>query len=244
MNITVKRLLISSLIGASLILRVEFVYAGPTVAFNGHSYQGFDQASIITYEDASAICKGNGGYLAVVTSQSENDFVYTNFGIDKSGVNKNIWLGATEDTANNWHWINGEPWSYTNWAAGQPDGSGGGSQYLLMWAGHNGQWGDSPNGANCGFPGVPSFVCESDSASISTASNCLFNWAETNYAGLFSPADAATQTLPPYTYRYYKNTNAYVGVSSANNDVYYLGPDGNLVDVGNLSGWLTVAKCQ
>jgi len=76
------------------------------------------------------------------------------------------------------------------------------------------------------------------------AADCLFNWAETNYAELFSPAGAATQTLPPYTYRYYKNTNAYVGISSANNDVYYLGPDGNLLDVGNLSAWLAKAKCQ
>jgi hypothetical protein len=87
-------------------------------------------------------------------------------------------------------------------------------------------------------------ISETIELSPTSAADCLFNWAETNYAVLFSPAGAATQTLPPYTYRYYKNTNAYVGVSSANNDVYYLGPDGNLRDVGNLSGWLTQAKCQ
>ncbi len=84
-----------------------------------------------------------------------------------------------------------------------------------------------------------------DASPVPTSpTDCLLNWAETNYVSLFSPAGAATQTLPPYTYRYYKNTNAYVGVSSANNDVYYLGPDGNLLDVGALSGWLTTAHCQ
>ena len=74
-------------------------------------------------------------------------------------------------------------------------------------------------------------------------SDCLLNWAEKNYSQLFSPAGAATQTLSPYYYRYYPNTNAYLGISSANTHVYYLGPDGNLQDEGALSSWLTMAGC-
>ena len=73
---------------------------------------------------------------------------------------------------------------------------------------------------------------------------CLFNWAESFYPGLFSPGGALTQFSSPYTYRYYQNTNVYVGVSSSNNHVYYLGPDGLLQDKGNLSGWLTKAGCK
>ncbi|MEQ1636133.1 MAG: hypothetical protein ABL903_05535 [Methylococcales bacterium] len=70
------------------------------------------------------------------------------------------------------------------------------------------------------------------------------NWAETNYPTLFAPSGASNQTLAPYTYRYYKNTHAYLGVSSADNHVYYLGADGILKDAGDLTGWLTAAKCQ
>jgi len=58
------------------------------------------------------------------------------------------------------------------------------------------------------------------------------------------PAGAPTQVQLPYTYRYYKNTNSYVGVSSVDNHVYYLGPNGVLQDVGQLSQWLSTAGCK
>lgn len=73
---------------------------------------------------------------------------------------------------------------------------------------------------------------------------CLFNWAEKNYASLFAPAGSATAVWTVYTYRYYAATNAYLGVSSADNDVWYKGPDGVLLDAGPLSKWLPLAGCQ
>lgn len=73
---------------------------------------------------------------------------------------------------------------------------------------------------------------------------CLLSWAENAYSNLFLPAGAISQFQSPYTYRYYRNTNSYVGVSLINNHVYYLRPDGVLEDVGDLSGWLTTASCQ
>jgi len=80
---------------------------------------------------------------------------------------------------------------------------------------------------------------------VSTSNiECLFNWAQTSYPSLFSPLVSGLQFFSPYNYRYYKDTNAYVGVSSANNHVYYLGPDGVLLDVGDLFPWLTTAGCQ
>ena len=73
---------------------------------------------------------------------------------------------------------------------------------------------------------------------------CLFGWAEQNYPGLFAPAAATTAVSTVYTYRHYSATNAYLGVSTADNHVYYLGPDGNLQDQGPLSYWLPKADCQ
>ena len=70
------------------------------------------------------------------------------------------------------------------------------------------------------------------------------NWAEGNYQSLFSPAGAQTATSGVYTYRYYAGTNAYVGVSSTDNNVYYMGPDGKLQNEGALAGWLATAGCQ
>jgi triacylglycerol lipase len=74
--------------------------------------------------------------------------------------------------------------------------------------------------------------------------DCLFNWAQTFHPDLFSPAVSGVQFSSPYTYRYYPATNSYVGVSSADNHVYYLGPyDVSPQDVGELSAWLVESGC-
>lgn len=78
------------------------------------------------------------------------------------------------------------------------------------------------------------------------SSDCLFNWAQRAYPTWFSPASASSVAVAPYYYRYYPQTQTYLGTSSANNHVYYYGPlSGNaLLDVGALTGWLTTAGCQ
>ncbi len=76
------------------------------------------------------------------------------------------------------------------------------------------------------------------------AYECLFGWAETNYASLFAPSGSPTALSFPYTYRYYSASKAYLGVSSINNHVYYLGPDGKLQDAGSASYWLPKAGCR
>jgi triacylglycerol lipase len=73
---------------------------------------------------------------------------------------------------------------------------------------------------------------------------CLLNWAQTFHPKLFSPTVSGVQSFPPYTYRYYADTNSYLAVSSADNHVYYLGPnDTSLRDVGDLSVWLKESGC-
>ncbi len=74
--------------------------------------------------------------------------------------------------------------------------------------------------------------------------DCLFNWAEGNYPGLFSPSGAASAFWDMYTYRHYLATNAYLGVSSADSNVYYQGPDGNLQNEGPTAYWLPQSGCQ
>lgn len=81
----------------------------------------------------------------------------------------------------------------------------------------------------------------------STASaDCLFDWAEKNYADWFAPARAPSLTYDVYYYRYYSATNSYLAVSSANKRVYYIGAlsSGGLLDVGDTASWFTAAGCQ
>ena len=82
------------------------------------------------------------------------------------------------------------------------------------------------------------------SAPTLTPVECLFNWAEKNYPNLFAPTGFPSAISTAYTYRNYSSTNAFIGVSSANNHVYYAGQDGNSQDEGPLSNWLYMAGCQ
>nr|MBP7390259.1 hypothetical protein [Chitinophagales bacterium] len=79
---------------------------------------------------------------------------------------------------------------------------------------------------------------------VTSGVECLLNWAENSYPHLYSPPGALSQFSSPYTYRFYHGTDTYVGVSHSDNHVYYLGPDRILLDVGELSMWLTTSGCQ
>lgn len=76
--------------------------------------------------------------------------------------------------------------------------------------------------------------------------NCLFDWAERTYPTLFAPAGASSVGAASYYYRYYSQTGAFLATSSADNHVYYRGPNSGdaTVDVGELSTWLATAGCQ
>lgn len=75
---------------------------------------------------------------------------------------------------------------------------------------------------------------------------CLFGWAERTYPSLFSPGGSTTATMSPYIYRFYGQTNSYLGYSSTDKHVYYLGAltNNSIRDIGALSDWLATANCQ
>ncbi len=76
-------------------------------------------------------------------------------------------------------------------------------------------------------------------------SDCLFDWAEKNYPDLFSPASGkeSSQSFSPYYFRHYADQNAYLGISSKDNHIYYLPPNGVLQDVGYAYSLLEQAGC-
>ena len=73
----------------------------------------------MSWHDAKAYCESLGGYLATITSQEENDFIYSNLANNSPQVS---WLGATDEEEEGvWKWVTGETWSYTNWYSGEPN---------------------------------------------------------------------------------------------------------------------------
>jgi hypothetical protein len=106
---------------------------------NGHFYEVVSVPGTISWEDANTAAAAASGYLATITSPAENDFVF-------SLVNNPVywhgfsgpWLGgyqdpATQQPSGNWRWVTGEPWTYTNWQAGQPNDSGGKAEDKLQF---------------------------------------------------------------------------------------------------------------
>lgn len=79
-----------------------------------------------------------------------------------------------------------------------------------------------------------------------SSSDCLFNWAEQQYASFLSPSGATSATAGNYYYRHYTGTNSYLATSSTDNRLYYLGPATGPApfDLGAVSTWLTQAGCQ
>lgn len=75
--------------------------------------------------------------------------------------------------------------------------------------------------------------------------DCLFNWAEANYASLFAPPRSSSVSSTSYYYRQYSGTGAYLGSSTTDQHLYYIGPASarQLVDLGTISKWGNTAKC-
>lgn len=118
----------------------------------GHTYMAIEWHDVdfnTAYSFATSLTyKGQQGYLATITSQWENDLIWNGFaaqGQDLFGY----YIGGIRDSyMNQWSWIpsaNGfEAFSYTNWAAGQPDNFTGWQNFTTFWK--DGQWDDGDYG--------------------------------------------------------------------------------------------------
>jgi streptogramin lyase len=104
---------------------------------NGHVYQRLTTpCTIIDAVPISGTLQiaGATGYVATVTSASEEEFVRRHLGGD---MIRNHWLGAQQipgssEPDGGWSWLTNEPWDYANWAPGQPDNSNGNDSHVVI----------------------------------------------------------------------------------------------------------------
>jgi len=91
-------------------------------------------AGDLTWEEAEAACREQGGHLAVVHDQAELDALIAQ--ADSQGL-KYLWLGASRDADGNWQWVNGDEVDFYPWDSSEPswrDGYDGAAEdYLMLW---------------------------------------------------------------------------------------------------------------
>ena len=169
----------------SLQRRVTFV-AG-TVFYNPlteHFYEYVSGSTTWTNSKTSASNRsyfGRAGYLATMSSEAENNFVWKLMSSD-------AWMGASDELSEvngskgstafasqsavegKWHWVTGPEkgtnfsngntpsvtlvsGQYHKWASGEPNNAGG-EHYAQFYSSNNGQWNDLPNTT------LPGYICE------------------------------------------------------------------------------------
>jgi hypothetical protein len=180
--------------------RITFV-AG-TVFYNPlteHFYEYVSGTTTWTNSKTSASNRsyfGRVGYLATMSSEAENNFVWRIMAND-------AWMGASDELSEvnsskgttafasqaavegRWHWVTGPEkgtnfsigntpsitlvsGQYHKWASGEPNNAGG-EHYGQFYSSNNGQWNDLPNTT------LPGYICEyGDMPGDITSSNTIF----------------------------------------------------------------------
>lgn len=152
--------------------------------YNGHKYKVFTGLEY-SWNKAQDYCKSLGGHLVTITSKEENKFLNS---IVKNNKLKNMWIGA-EKKGENFKWVTGEKWSYTNWDAGEPNNVFNMQNAVMMYTA-SGKWNDE-NGEGRDWEGYTladtGFICEwefsgtNDTQAIQDVTNML---KRTNYTTL------------------------------------------------------------
>ncbi len=109
-------LLFSSTVHAVPILNTNNNHWYDHIDYTADWYGARTHAETLSYNGIS-------GHLVTLTSAEENVWVTTNLS------NITGWLGGFQPAGSsepngNWQWVTGEQWSYTNWAAGEPNNQG------------------------------------------------------------------------------------------------------------------------
>ena len=180
----------------------ESEITGPvkTVSLNGHTYSLYNGK--VAWTTAKSWCEDHGGHLMTITSAEEQNIV--------SQLNQDellLFLGGYLDENNDWNWVTGETFQYTDWSRVtegssylgiQPDSSFNGTEYYIGT--YPIQWSDY----RLFVPAVSGFIMETEpvpdmkAAVIRSATASFEGKIDLNFYLLFSddvPADEGAYVL-------------------------------------------------
>ena len=179
----------------------------------GNTYELYSSTPYISWTEADLVARQLGGYLVVISSAAENQFLFENFAWNLDYYNNWIgpWIGGRQSTsqldyaepAGGWTWSNGEDWDYTNWWPGEPSNGNGGVEsamcfiayqevpggYWNDWAAHEEYPADTPYTFIVEYdsPEVTGGCCNDDACTTLTPIQCADIDGE--YGGDFTTCD-------------------------------------------------------
>jgi glucose/arabinose dehydrogenase len=107
------------------------------LTYNGNQY--FLTSTALTWSQAQAVAENFGGNLVTINDALEEAWLKRNF-----GETQGFWLGINDfRSEGNFEWASGQPVTYTNWAPGEPNNSGGNQDFGWMNFGTSRQWDDT-----------------------------------------------------------------------------------------------------
>jgi hypothetical protein len=117
---------------------------------NGHWYEMSPTAAY--WGQMRDIAISRGGHLATITSAMENAFVFNSLPAKYSP--SAFFIGGSKDSGGTWSWVTGEPWNFTNWGPGEPNGVGAQITWIYGPIGYQpSKWNDHP-ASDYAFRGV------------------------------------------------------------------------------------------
>ncbi|MEO1626479.1 MAG: lectin-like protein, partial [Bacteroidota bacterium] len=112
-----------------------FIYMG---THKGHQYYCSNFTE--TWHNARQFCIDNGGHLASINDEEENDFLA---GIVAA---PSAYIGLhDENQEGSWEWLNGDDFTYSNWIDGQPNNYNNAQHYVEIFGkntAYRGKWND------------------------------------------------------------------------------------------------------
>lgn len=123
------------------------------VEHNGHYYFLYKNSGFNSWEDAKTFCESQGGYLATISSEDENNFLFS-YIISQNCQSAFFGLNDRE-TEGEWKWINDENVTYANWSEHEPNAETSlEDEAMFYWKYSDGKWNDGV------FRKGDSFICE------------------------------------------------------------------------------------
>ncbi|CAJ1070748.1 macrophage mannose receptor 1 [Xyrichtys novacula] len=115
--------------------------------FNDYCYL-FNYLSMRTWAEARADCLNQGGDLVSITDPFEQAFIQGVIQLSPTGIS--LWMGGHDSvTEGGWEWIDGSPFRYIRWSAGNPDNYFGEDCLSILI--NNGYWNDDNCEYNRGY---------------------------------------------------------------------------------------------